>query len=256
MARNRHAENPVKSTETTFEIVHELQSTGGARVSALAENLSLTKGTVHNHLATLEQYGYVDKEGDKYKLGMRFFEIGQDVVQRKHIREIAHPELQQLAEATNEMANLMIEEQGRGIYIDIVRSDTAVNIDTNVGATHYLHTCALGKAILAYLPDVRVDRILDRHDLPRVTDNTVTDRQELLEEFETIRREGMAFDGEERTKGIRCVAAPVQTNDGDVLGAISVSGPARRMKLDRMRNEISEQVKDAANVIEVNASYM
>lgn len=255
MSMNSSPRNPVKSTETTFAIVHELQSMGGGRVSELADRLNLTKGTVHNHLSTLEQYGYIVKEGTQYSLGMRFFEVGQDIVQRKDVYEFARPELEQLAEETNEMANLMIEEQGRGIYIDIIRSDRAVNIDTSVGSTQYLHTCALGKAILAHLPDDRVDRILDRHDLPQSTTNTVTDREQLLGELESVRQEGVAYDGEERAKGIRCVAAPVKTNEGAILGAISVTGPARRMKSHRMRNEVAEKVKDAANVIQVNVSF-
>lgn len=255
MAMEKQAKNPVKSIETSLQIIQELRATDESGVSTIASSLGLTKGTVHNHLATLAQDGYVVKDGDKYRLGMRFFEIGQQVVQGKQIHPLARPELKNLAKETGEIANLMIEEQCRGIYIDIVRGDNAVNIDTSVGDTHYLHTCALGKAILSRLPSGRVDRILDRHELPKETSNTVTDREELDDELETIGREGVAYDGEERAEGIRCVATPVQTYSGRVLGAISVTGPARRMKSERMRNEIAEQLKDAANVIEVNASY-
>lgn len=255
MAMEKKAKNPVKSIETSLKIIQELRATDKSGVSTLASSLGMTKGTVHNHLATLEQDGYVVKQDDKYKLGMRFFEIGQQVVQQKQIHQLARPELKKITRETGEIANLMIEEQGRGIYIDIIHGKNAVNIDTSVGDTHYLHTCALGKAILSRLPSDRVDRILDRNELPKETSNTVTDRKELNEELETISREGVAYDGEERAEGIRCVATPVQTNSGRVLGAISVTGPARRMKSERVRNEIAEQLKDAANVIEINASY-
>lgn len=252
----RSAKNPVQSTKTTLSIVNKLEANDEMGVSELADRLDLTKGTVHNHLSTLEQYGYVVGEGGRYRLGMRFFEIGQTVVQRKQVREIARPELEDLAEKTGEMANLMIEEQGRGIYIDIARSDTAINIDTRVGTVQRLHTTALGKAILANLPEHRVERILDHPEMPKETANTVTDREKLLEELETVRNLGVAFDGEERAKGIRCVAAPLLTHEDDVIGAISVTGPARRMKPDRMHNEIAEAVKDTANVIQVNVSYV
>jgi len=256
MGMKNSAKNPIRTLENTFTIVRELERDESKGVSELANRTDLTKGTIHNHLSTLNQYGYVVNEDGQYRLGMRFFEVGQTVVQRKQVREIARPDLEELAEETGEMANLMVEEQGRGIYVDIVRSESAVNIDTRVGSVQHLHACALGKAILAHLPDHRVEDILDQHDLAKETDNTVTDREQLLDELESVRDRGVAFDGEERAKGIRCVAAPILANDGSVIGAISVSGPARRMKSDRMRNEVAELVKDTANVIQVNYSYL
>lgn len=253
---SKTAKNPVKATETSLEIINGLRSLGRVGVSELADHLDLTKGTVHNHLSTLEEHGYVISQDDKYELGIRFFEVGQDVVRRRDIRKIAHPEIEELAEDTGEIANLMIEEQGRGIYLDIVKGDSAINIDTHVGSYHHLHTCALGKSILAHMPESRANEILDQDHLPQMTENTLTDREELFEELRTVRSEGVAYDGEERAKGIRCVAVPVRTNDGEILGAISITGPNRRLKSERVMNEITEKLKDAANIIRVNASFV
>ena len=117
------------------------------------------------------------------------------------------------------------------------------------------YTFALGKAILAHTPESRVEEILDRHGMPAITSNTVTERDALYEQFEAIRESGIAFDDEERVKGLRTVAAPILTHDEEVLGAISVAAPTSRMKDERFREQIPELVKNAANVVELNIRY-
>lgn len=87
------------------------------------------------------------------------------------------------------------------------------------------------------------------------TENTITDPNELFTELEEIRQRGYAFDREERLDGLRCVAVPVKLTDEHVLGAISISGPKRRMRGDRFEKEIPELVLDAANVIEINMKH-
>jgi DNA-binding IclR family transcriptional regulator len=112
----------------------------------------------------------------------------------------------------------------------------------------------MGKAILAHFPEKRVRDILDRHGLPKITEHTVDDEETLFEELEQIRQQGYARDLEERVRGMRCVAAPI-LRDGEVLGAVSVSGPASRMQGERFETEIPDHVMGTANVIEVNITY-
>jgi DNA-binding IclR family transcriptional regulator len=114
-----------------------------------------------------------------------------------------------------------------------------------------LHCTALGKAILSQFSRDRVRAIIDEVGLPRHTSNTITDPAELFAELETIREQNVAFDEEEVVKGLRCVAAPVTA--GDRAAAISVSGPTSRFKGDRFHEALPELIRDAANVIEVNA---
>jgi DNA-binding IclR family transcriptional regulator len=119
----------------------------------------------------------------------------------------------------------------------------------------HLHCTALGKAILAYLPEERVREIIDTHGLPERTDATITDEEELFDELEGIRDRGYARDMEERVAGLLCVAAPIRNLDGDPLGAISVSGPTSRMKGERFDEEVPEELTSTANVIELNLNY-
>ena len=118
----------------------------------------------------------------------------------------------------------------------------------------HLQSTALGKAILAHTPRERVEQILDQHGLPQITENTITDRQELLDELEAVRERGFAIDDEERISGIWCIGAPIKSDDR-VLGAVSVSGPTSRMKNERLNDEVANMMRSTANVIEVNSTY-
>jgi DNA-binding IclR family transcriptional regulator len=255
MSKPVKANNPVGATEKTLRILTALKELDGAGVTELAQELDISKGTVHNHLATLEDHEYVVNEGGTYKLGLRFLELGEYTRQESRLLEIAKPKVDQLATQTGEIANLMIEQHGRGIYLYISRGEKAVNLDTTVGTRQYLHTSALGKSILSEMPEAQFEGVLQRHGLPAMTPNTVTTRDALEAELDEIRERGVAFDGEERAEGIRCVAAPITDNHGNLRGSVSVSGPSTRMKDDRFRSEIPEAVQNVATVIGIDASY-
>lgn len=152
------------------------------------------------------------------------------------------------------MANLLVEEHGRGVFLYRAKGADAVHMDTHAGKRVPLHTTGFGKSILAHLPAKRVETILDRHGLPSVTSGTITDRAALYEELETVRERGYAYDDEERLEGLRCVAAPIVVNE-TVLGAVSVSGPKSRMQRDWYTDELPSLVMSAANVIEINSTY-
>jgi len=245
----------IAATKTSLDILKALRELDGAGVTELATAVGVSKGTIHNHLSTLESEGYVVKDGTTYRLGLQLFSLGSYTRRQTNIYEVAKPEIDALADETGEVANLMVEENGRGIYIYIARGDRAINLDTRIGSRQYLHTSALGKAILAHLPDERREAILDQHGLPAETPNTVTDREALAEELEKVRERGVAFDGEERAENIRCVAAPVLDTEGDVLGAVSISAPATRLKNERMEQTIPERIQDTATIIALNSSY-
>jgi DNA-binding IclR family transcriptional regulator len=251
----RTAQNPVKSVERTFEIIGGLQELDGAGVTELSTYLGLPKSTVHNYLSTLEQESYVVRDDGTYRVGLRFLEHGAYARNQLQLFDIARPEMDRLADETGELCNLLVEEHGVGTYLYRSSGEHAVQVKEHIGTRVALHSTALGKAILAHLPTERVDEIVDQHGLPAATDQTVTDREELESQLETVRERGVAFDDEERLPGLRCVAAPILSNDDRVLGAISISGPSHRLQGERFRDELSERVLETANVIELNVTY-
>lgn len=246
---------PVKAAKTTFRIIDTLRELEGAGVSELADRLDMPTSTIHDHLQTLEHEEYLVNENGHYYVGTRFLELGEQARNRKKVYTVSRPQVDELAIETGEHANLLIEEHGRGVFLYKARGADAVQLDTHAGMRVPLQTTALGKAILAHRPTDEVDAILDRHGLPRVTENTITDRETLFEELSEIRERGVAFDDEERIQGMRCVAAPVTDSDGRSIAALSVSGPKSRMLGETFNEEVPNRILRSANVVEVNLTY-
>lgn len=245
---------PVKATRVSLDVVDKLRELDGAGVTEVANELDLPRSTAHDHLRTLEELELVINEDGTYKIGTRFLEFGGYARQRMKVFDVAKPKLQELAEETGEHSNLMIEEHGWGVFLYKTEGENAVTLDTYNGYRVHLQTTALGKAMMAHMDEEQVRGILERHGLPSITDQTVTDEDELFEQLEEIRERGYAIDREERVHGMRCIAAPLCNGD-EVLGAISISGPKSRMQGDRFETEIPQQVLRTANVIEVNMTY-
>lgn len=246
---------PVKSVETAIRLVEALDELEGAGVTELANEVEIAKSTVHDHLQTLEAKGFVVKVDREYHVGLRFLDHGGRARMRRKVYRIGKPELRKLADNTGELANLVVEEHGLGVYIDVARGANAVNLDTYIGKREFLHSTAVGKAILAHLSSDHIDSIIDTHGLPAETEQTTTTRDELITELKTIRERGFATDKEERLSGLRCVAAAIVTDEGDILGGVSVSGPASRMQDERLEDDLATEVMRVANVIEVNTTY-
>lgn len=244
----------VRAVQTTLDIVEILKERDRVGVTELADELDRSKGTIHSHLATLLENEYVVKEGDGYRLSLRYLEFGEAVKEQLTGYDIVREEVDDLAQKTGELAQFATYEHGQAVYIYKSGGENAVQTASSPGHREYLHCISLGKAMLAYMPAEQVDGILDRHGMPAYTEQTITDREELREELESVRANGYAFDEEEKIDGIRCVAAPVQA-DGEIFGAISVSGPSTRMVGDRYREELPNMVTRAANVIEINTKF-
>ncbi|ELZ05212.1 IclR family transcriptional regulator [Natrialba asiatica] len=252
--RDTKPETPVKTAQTTFRIVEALKELDGATVTAIADRLELPKSSAYNYLKTLEHEGYVVSDGRTYELGLRFLDLGAYARTQKKLYDVGKPELRTVADETGELANLLVEENGYGVFIVRERGSDAVSIDSYTGQCVHLHTTALGKTILAYLPPERREQIIDSHGLPAKTDRTITDRESLLDELETIRQREVAYDREERINGLHCVAVPVFRDDR-ISGAISVSGPSSRLDEDRIQESILPKLRHAATIIELNQTY-
>ncbi|MFC4440159.1 MULTISPECIES: IclR family transcriptional regulator [Natrialbaceae] len=248
-------ENGIQAVDRAFDIVESVTELNGAGVSELARHVGLPKSTVHNHLNTLERAEYVVREDGEYRTGLKFLRISESARHQHDLYQVARPEVDQVVDKTGEISALMTEEHGRGVFIYRNRGSEAARIDTCVGDRVPIHCTALGKAILAFLPEQRRREIVDRHGLPAVNHNTITDRDALTQELETIREEQIAYDDEERLKGLRSVAAPILDGSDSVIGSISIAGPTHRMQGDRFRTELPEIVLGTANVIELNLQH-
>ncbi|WP_430540827.1 IclR family transcriptional regulator [Natrialbaceae archaeon AArc-T1-2] len=246
---------PLKTVVRTFEIVEFIKDREGARVLEVSEHFDLPNSTVHSYLASLHELGYLVKDGDEYHVGLQFLHVGGHAATRHRAYQMARPKVKELAMETNERAQFIVEEFGYGIYLHMETGDNAVETDVRIGKMASLHTTSAGKAILAHLPEEQVMRIVDRYGLSKRTENTITDPDALLEELETIRDRGYAYNDGERITGMRAVGVPITDVEDDVVGALSVSGPAHRMKGNWYEKEIPDLLLGTANELELNLTY-
>ena len=251
----KQAKNPIGAVETTIELIEALEHLDGGTVTELSEYLGVTKGTVHNHLATLQEHQYVVNQDGWYTLSLKFLVIGEYLRNSSVLFNNAKAEVEQLAKETGEYAHLSTEQHGLSQKLHKVQGENAIGKEyqrAKLQNPDCLHYTATGKAILGSLPTERVESIIDHYGLPERTKHTITDRRELFEAIEDIRERGYAFNDEEEVERMRAVGAPICNRDGTVLGAVSVSGPTNRMNETEYHDMIVEKVTNAANVIEVN----
>lgn len=244
----------VQAVEIALEIIDVLHDHNGARITEVADELGRSKGTIHSHLRTLLNNDVVVKDDGLYRLSLRHLELGEAVKNRLGFYDVVTNELDVLADDCGELCQFATAEHGLAVYLYKAAGENAVQTASSIGKREYLHCISLGKAILAHQPRERIEEIIDRHGLPKFTDQTITSPEQLLTELEEIRERGYAFDNEEKIEGLRCVAAPVELSN-EMLGAVSISGPSSRMTGDRFHEELPNKVLRSANVIEINAKF-
>jgi len=251
----KHGNEEVRSVVKAHDILEQLRDEDGAGVTELAERLEMGKSSVYKYLSTLRNHGYVVKNGDQYDLGLKYLEFGMQARDTHSVVELAQPSLRNLVERTGEIGWCTCEENGQLVTLDIAVGEHDINTHFRgqIGNRTDLHAHAGGKAILAEYDDERVAEIIDTHGLTEYTDRTITDREELFEALEGIREAGIAFNDEESIRGYRAVAGPV-TQNGTVVGSITIGGPRSRLDGERFTEYIPELIRGALNEIELRGS--
>ena len=248
------AKNPVRSIERASEILTLLKQRNGARLVELEDEVDLSKGTIHSYLATLEQCGLVAKRGMVYHVGFGCLDLGGHVRDRSPLYAAGREGADELAEKSGELVALVTNWHGRCLWLYRTTGDNAMAADTHLGVQLPMHCTASGKALLAELPDERVDGVIDAHGLAAWTENTITDRDGLFDHLDEIRDRRIAFDDEERIRGLRGIGVPIRS-EGTLLGAIAMSGPVNRLQGDRFWDELPDQIMKIQRMIEANAAY-
>lgn len=240
----------IKTADTIFDIIETLQELDGANTAEVADHLGLAVSTAHDHLKTLVDKKYVVNDDGTYRLGLRFLDHGIYAKYQHPLSDVPQSILEELAEEADEAAWLVVEEHGLAVYLSSAVAEHGLKTYGDIGTRRYLHTIAPGKAILAHLPEERVEEILDEYGLPALTERTITDRDELFAELEEIRERGFALNEGGRILGGNAVGAPIIV-DGELYGAIGVSGPESRLQGEWFREELPSMVLERKNVIEL-----
>ncbi|WP_049987092.1 IclR family transcriptional regulator [Halobellus rufus] len=257
MDERGQTENTLAGVEKTFDVIAAVQELGRVRVTELADHLDIPPSTAQVHLNTLRKCGYVIKDDGKYKIGLRFLEHGGYARRQLDLYRAAKTHINDLAEQTGEAANLGVEENGERVLIYKSESpNDAIYDNAPTGERTHLHWTALGKALLAELPDTRIETIVESHGLPAKTPHTITDREALFEEIEAIRKRGYSIEDQDRRKGILAIGVPIIEEQTDsVAGAICVSGPRSRFWDDGIDKSLLDAVKNTANIVELQYNH-
>lgn len=246
----------VKAIGTTLEILRVLRETNGAGVTEVANELDVSKSTVHDHLATLRDRGFVEKNGTTYDLGLSWLRFGGHARDNLELFQHAQVPVLELAQETEELALVSAYHRMQSIPIYHARGAKAVTTDSYAGLELPIHCTATGKAMLAALSDADVETILDSVTLEAHAKNTIVDKGELWAEIERTRERGYSLDDEERIDGLRGIGAAVtHESTGTVLGGLAITGPTHRIDGDRYTEEYPQLVANMAREIEINIRY-
>jgi len=246
----------INSVVKSHEILRVVADGRGTTLSDITDEVDLSKPAVHKHLATLVSQGYLEKEDGRYGIGYELLPISGPARDRHPLFTSARPVVDDLAETTGELAFINILHDNKCLTFYRGRGENAVQVDTFLGAETHPHCTAAGKSMLASLDDSRVEAFIDEVRLSKRTQNTITDCEALFKELEAIREQGYALNRQERHRGMRAVGASICNREtGDLIGAISVSGPINRIDDATFTEQLPDLVEKNANSIEVDITF-
>jgi DNA-binding IclR family transcriptional regulator len=231
-------------------------SSSECSLAEICSTLKLHKSTAHRLMMVLEQHRLVEKNVDsgRYRLGLKLYEFGSKAFGAIDLRRHARPYLDRLQREISETVFFCMLDDGQVFYIEKIESQQSVRTACMVGSRAPAYCTAVGKAMLAELPDAEVNEIIRRWGLKAITPNTITTPAALKAELRAIRLRGYAIDNEEKEPGLRCLSAPVRNDTGKLLAALSVSGPAFRVTKERIP-EIGKAVMQAAGELSYELGY-
>jgi len=236
----------LSTTGTSLEIVDYLMNHGQVGVTELAETFDMPKSTVHQHLATLRYHGFLVKKENKYHLGLKFLCIGTEAKSQDRRYHAVSQRLHNLVDNPYDEADFNVEEHGRLISVF-----TEVGPDSDpIYNYYYMHTTAVGKAMLAEYPDQRVRAIIDRWGLPKQTEETITDRDELWRELDEVRERGFGVSEEELNEGFRAVGTLIHDSEGEILGGVCLGQPTYRSDEELFFQNVTNKLFDFVEEIE------
>lgn len=243
----------VKSVVRAIHILEVLEdSRSGLTVTEVAKAVGLSKSTAFATLHTLRARGLVSDSGEgasrQYRLGLALVRLGQRAATQTSIADVAKPILRALTERTGLTARVAVLEDDWAVVVGRSDSRTAVRLDLRMGQREWPHSTGIGKAMMSVLPESEIRAILGRVGMPSRTSRTITDPDLLVASLVRARGQGFCLDDEEDADGIMCIASPILDGNGNLLGAISVTGLKADPALSKPR-EVGRAVHAAAKQI-------
>lgn len=204
-------------------------------VTELSHKLGLPKSVVHRILISMQKYGFVEKDPltEKYRLGLRVFELGKVAAGNINLRNIAFPIMQHMALITGESILLTIREGYAGVGIEFVEGAQSMTLKASHGMRLPLHCGASKKILLAFESDDLIEHYLATQNIVRLSDNSPMDPDQLRKELSQIRREQISITADEVDLGSTVIAAPIYDHEGSIAAGFGIGGPTFRFTKEK-----------------------
>lgn len=227
----------IRSAERTLELIEILATAAQPlALSEISQKLDLSPATAHHFLSTLLQRAYVQQDlpSRRYRLGIRMVQLAAGVLRQAELTREAIPVMRRFVEATGEHITLAVLDGATVSPLHTEESPEAPRLFVHFGRRAPLHSTALGKVLLAWRSEREGVSILGPEPLAKFTSRTITTHRRFFRELARVRRDGAAVDNGEMLVGARCLAVPVRNHRGEVIAALSTSGPVAAWTSTRM----------------------
>jgi DNA-binding IclR family transcriptional regulator len=247
--RSKSGKRLIQSVARSLGILNCFERSDELQISEISAMVGIQKTTAHHLLATLREFQYIKQNpGTKgYSLGIQMFKLGYAYFNQLNLVKIARPHLVRLGKSTRETIHLAELAGTEVLYLDKIEGPMSITTRSRIGDTKPAYCTGLGKILLAFQGQERLEDILATLVLKRQTPNTIVRKSVLLDKLQGYRSAGYAIDDEEIEIGLFCIAAPIHDISGQLIAAISLSMPKYRIE-GRLKRLISEVTRTAAHI--------
>ena len=229
-------------------------------IADIADDLGMSRSTTHRYVITLVALGYLEQGASrKYRLGLRVTDLGMSALNSTGLREHAHPYLEELRQRTSYTTNLGVLDGTEVLYVDRVRSfrrgQSAIDLDLHPGSRLPAYNTAMGKLLLANLPEAQQRELIAQIKLTKSGPNTISSKKALREELDEVAAAGFAVDDEELTAGLYAIAAPVRNEAREVVAAVNLAAHSSMISLEEMVDALGPHLVSTADRISARLGY-
>lgn len=251
------SDSPSVAVERALAMLEAVsQDSEGLSNADISRKLQIPKSSASYILRTLEKQGYLNRDAEtgKYRVGLKILSLSRGALSGIDVREVALPIMRHLMEKTSLTCHLAILDGPDAVYIEKVEAPGFIRMDTWVGRRMRVHATSVGKALVAYIPQERLEKILAERGMEKRTAKTITTLPRLLKSLEKVREQGYAVDDEENNMGARCLGAPIFNQKGAIEASLGLSGTINQVSPHTMPR-IIEHLKDAARHVSMQLGY-
>jgi IclR family pca regulon transcriptional regulator len=229
-------------------------------IAEIADELGMSRSTTHRYVITLVALGYLEQGASrKYRLGLRVTDLGMSALNATGLREHAQPYLEELRQRTSYTSSLAVLDGPEIVYVDRVhsfrRDQHTIEQELAPGSRLPAHCTAMGKLLLAHLPESEQRQLVAQLRLTKQGPNTITSKQELRNELGAIRAEGFAVNDEELAPGLHSIAAPVRDDGRAVVAAVSLAAHTSVISLAELVDALSPHLIATADRVSARLGY-